>query len=144
MEKVKVTEGYVISFILIIAALVVLIIPMFTKERTRMGEPEFNVDTISVGDPNLGIEPARFYLVQNQWGYGIVQFKDTGLDKKLDKVFCNSSGFPFSPDRFNPNTGFPSDKVFDPNSVWQERFQRVLQEHEKKLKFQRSKQGPIK
>jgi hypothetical protein len=121
-----------IIFFSIVGIIVCLLV--YTLSTNRL---EFNVDTISVGDPNLGIKPARFYLVKNQWGYGLVQFKDTGLDKKLDKVFCNSSEFPFSPDKFNPDTGFPSDKVFDPNSVWQERFQKVLREHDKKLEMQK-------
>ncbi|KPJ54822.1 hypothetical protein AMJ47_03155 [Parcubacteria bacterium DG_72] len=130
----------------ILAILVIGIVFQLITGKTEKVET-FNVDTISVGQPELGIERARFYLVKNQWGYSFVQFKDTGLDKKLDRVFCldnvflNDLGFPFSPERFNPSTGFPSDKVFDPNSPdwgeWLLKFEKVLQEHEKKLKRQK-------
>jgi len=102
-----------------------------------------DVDTIFVNQPELGIEKARFYLVRNWLGCGLVQFKDVNDDKKLDKVFHSQSEIPFSPDAFNPNTGFPGKDVLvsDPNSSdwseWLKRFDSVLERHAEKLKRQR-------
>lgn len=125
---------YFLFFIGSIFLVGMLVFVFGKRPRKEAFEFEFNVDTISVNQPELDIEPARFYLVEDQWGYSLIQFKDADLDKSLDKVFCDNSGRSVSLESFNPDTGFPSDKVFEPNSTWEQRFKKVLQEHEKKLK----------
>jgi|GEM_PF-2722382 len=142
MDTENVSRPWVIIFGIFVVSVGVIFMVLENISRTKE-KPEFNVDTISVGQPELGIEPARFYLVENQWGYGLVQFKDIGLDKKLDKVFCRQLRLAFNPDDFDPRTGFLSSRIFDPNSVfsvwneWVQRFEKVLQEHDKKLKRQK-------
>jgi len=51
--------------ITIISILAAIFIPCFMRKRSEMGI-ETNITTISVGQPDLGIEPAKFYLVKGE------------------------------------------------------------------------------
>lgn len=106
----------VITILLILAA---VIIPRFAREKTEL-EPKIDITTVSVNQPELGIESARFYLVKGpwvkeHWDYNQpVQFKDIKDDKILDQVaLVNMKDF-F--EGLNPRTGYPADIVFDLNS----------------------------
>lgn len=132
--------------VLVLVLIVLLLISVFSGfciQSLTKKQAKINVDTIFVNQPELGIEKARFYLVKNWLGYGLVQFKDTNDDKKLDKVFYSQSEIPFSPDAFNPDMGFPGKDVLvsDPNSPdwseWLKRFDLVFKEHAEKLKRQK-------
>jgi len=105
--------------------------------------PEMRVDSRAIVLPDMTEPYAKFYFVQNQWGYGLVQFKDTspnGPDKKLDKVFLSKSEISMGlrgGAKFDIYTGYPSDITIDPNSPdwdeWVSRFEKALQELAKRL-----------
>ena len=128
--------------ITIISILAAIFIPCFMRKRSEM-EIETNITTISVGQLDLGIEPAKFYLVKgewikNHWGYDqYIQFKDIKDDKVLDQVAYGNLKI-FS--EFNSDTGYSSDIVLDSNSAdWDKclkMFEQVLKAHAEKLKRQ--------
>jgi hypothetical protein len=135
-KKKKVT---LIGWVVIIVIIHSVFLVTRTKEEKVELEPKMDVTTRSVGQP--GIEPAKFYLVKGKyWGYDdqYVQFKDAKDDRILDQVaLVRIKGFFV----FNPDTGYPADKVFDSNfpdwEGWLERFDLVLEEHAKKLERRR-------
>lgn len=111
-------------------------------------EPEMLVNAMKVVPPDETEPYAKFYWVKNQWGYGLVQFKDVDLNKKLDKVFLTKLEISTTPGRRNePDMydGWPSENTVEPNSpdwdLWLERFEKTLQEYEKKLKWQGQKRS---
>jgi hypothetical protein len=129
----------------VLALIVLLLISVFSGfciQSLIKKQAKMDINTIFVNQPELGIEKARFYLIKNWLGYGLVQFKDVNDDKKLDKVFYSNSEIAFNPDAFNPDTGFPGKDVLvsDPNSSdwseWLKRFDLVLKEQAEKLKQQ--------
>lgn len=125
---------------MIISILAAIFIPCFMDLMRKKPETEIEIDvtTISVGQPELEIESARFYLVRNWLGYGLIQFKDTWDDRKLDKVFYSNSEIPFDLGIFNPVSGFPGKDIItsDNNSSdwdkWLMRFEQVLKAHAEK------------
>lgn len=147
MEEGKVSwKGDFIFLLIAIFLISVLLLLVDCIFLEKLEKPEFDVTTVSIGQPELDIEPVRFYLVEGQWNYALVRFKDTGIDGELDKVFCSYSRVPVDLDKFNPGEEFSADRIFDPNSSfsewngWIQRFEETLQEHEKKLKFQEQRQ----
>ena len=128
----------VLFVITILSILAAVIVPRFRRERAK-SEPKMDLTTRSVGQP--GIELAKFYLVKGKyWGYDdqYVQFKDAKDDRILDQVALVRIKDFFV---FNPDTGYPGDDVFDPNSSnwdeWLKKFDLVLEEHAEKLEQQR-------
>lgn len=109
---------------------------------------KIEIETIFIkGQPELGIEKVKFYLVRNWLGYGLIQFKDSNDDRKLDKVFYSLSDIPFSFDNFDPDSGFPGKnvRISAPSSPdwreWLKRFELMLKAHDKKLKELKNQKG---
>lgn len=149
----KVSLVAVIIIILIIAG---IIIPQFAEDKKEKKKREWMNITKKLESlkPEIWVDRARltgsrivtFYIVKNQWGWGLIQLKDLDSDEDLDQVFCSKSDFGLDPNvvesfkSFDINVGMPSDISFGPDSnewdQWVLRFQEVLEYHKKKLKYQ--------
>ena len=163
-----------IELLIVLAALFILaaiIIPQFqeavsdiNQEKEKKAKEfldfrEMGIDTIEIArDPNLGIEPTRFYFVREDlaekwWKYKFVMFKGVGekkdtlewvgfsvskINTDFDRLFDRLSSF----ENLREDVVYIYPESSDWN-LWLERFQIVLKryiEKQRRIELQEQKQ----